>query len=228
MTRSLSAVGIILTLVYIIGLCIFFEGRVAEIRGLAPNNVGDFLAGVFGPVAILWLILGYFQQGVELKQNTRALELQAEELRNSVEQQRELVEITRRQVDAELSALHAEQQRQREAAQPKFVFHGAGGIISGGKATYTSTVKNLGNTATEVTISTGIQLRSHSFGRIFSWSRNEERRFEWSYLTDLAEEPMQLTVSYVDAAGVPGTQAFQVTPNLARDHHMVEIMPIAG
>ena len=38
-----------------------------------PNSVGDFLAGVFSPVAFLWLILGYHQQGEELKLNTKAL-----------------------------------------------------------------------------------------------------------------------------------------------------------
>ena len=133
MTRTLSTIGILLTLAYLLGITIFFEGRVSEIRAMEPNNVGDFLAGVFGPITILWLILGYFQQGIELKQNTRALELQAEELHNSVQQQKELVEVTRRQVDAELQALHVEQQRQQEAARPKFVFHGAGGMISGGK-----------------------------------------------------------------------------------------------
>lgn len=55
------------------------------------NEVGDFLAGAFGPVAILWLVLGFFQQGVELRQGTEALKLQAAELKNSVVQQCELV-----------------------------------------------------------------------------------------------------------------------------------------
>lgn len=228
MTKTLSVIGVLFTLAYLLGIAVFFEGRLGEMRDMAPNNVGDFLAGVFGPVAILWLILGYFQQGVELKQNTRALELQAEELRNSVQQQNELVEVTRKQVDAELQALHAEQQRQREMAQPKFVFHGAGGIISGGDATYTSTAKNLGNTATDVTISADAELRSHSFGKIFSWSRNEERRFEWAYLTALAEEPMLLTVAYIDASGAPGVQLFRIAPNLSRAHNMVEITRVAG
>lgn len=62
--------------------------------GLRPNEVGDFLAGVFGPLAFLWLVFGYYQQGEELKHSVKALKLQAEELRNSVEQQREMVRTT--------------------------------------------------------------------------------------------------------------------------------------
>jgi hypothetical protein len=58
------------------------------------NEWGDFLAGVSAPLAFLWLVIGYFQQGDELglntkalKQQERALQLQVEELKQSVEQQ---------------------------------------------------------------------------------------------------------------------------------------------
>jgi len=51
------------------------------------NEIGDLAAGAFGPIAFLWLILGYLQQGRELKASTEALKLQAEELNNSVTQQ---------------------------------------------------------------------------------------------------------------------------------------------
>jgi Fe2+ transport system protein B len=54
------------------------------------NNLGDFLAGVFGPLAIFWLILGFLQQGKELQQNTEALEMQADELKKSVNQEKNL------------------------------------------------------------------------------------------------------------------------------------------
>lgn len=54
---------------------------------LELNGIGDLAAGVFGPVAFLWLILGYLQQGKELKASTEALKLQAEELNNAVTQQ---------------------------------------------------------------------------------------------------------------------------------------------
>ncbi|OCL19730.1 hypothetical protein [Gilliamella sp. wkB171] len=63
------------------------------------NDWGDFLGGTFGTVALFWLILGYMLQKQELQQNTKALELQAEELKNTVEEYKHMVEINRRQLD---------------------------------------------------------------------------------------------------------------------------------
>jgi hypothetical protein len=42
------------------------------------NEVGDFLAGAFSPLAFLWLVVGYFQQGHELSASVAQLERQAE------------------------------------------------------------------------------------------------------------------------------------------------------
>jgi len=63
-------------------------------KAMAFNEWGDFFAGASAPLAFLWLVIGYFQQGEELSQNTKALEqqeealkLQVDELKQSVEQQ---------------------------------------------------------------------------------------------------------------------------------------------
>ncbi|MGQ1348546.1 hypothetical protein ACT4VF_04445 [Acinetobacter baumannii] len=70
---------------------VFIFGDPAKKVLLTSNELGDFLAGIFAPLAFLFLYLGYKQQGRELQQNTKALNLQAQELQNSVEQQRLLV-----------------------------------------------------------------------------------------------------------------------------------------
>ena len=64
------------------------------------NELGDFLAGIFAPIAFFWLVLGYIQQAKQLEQNTQALKqqeqalrVQVSELRESIEQQRKLVQI---------------------------------------------------------------------------------------------------------------------------------------
>jgi hypothetical protein len=44
--------------------------RWAEFESLKLNELGDLFAGVVGPVALIWVVLGYFQQGHELREAT--------------------------------------------------------------------------------------------------------------------------------------------------------------
>jgi hypothetical protein len=57
MSRTLSIIGIALTIAYLGVLWFLFDGRLVEIMLMEPNEIGDLLAGIFGPLAILWLIL---------------------------------------------------------------------------------------------------------------------------------------------------------------------------
>jgi hypothetical protein len=91
MGRVLAIIGIALTVVYALFAWWLVGDRIQTLQTMDLNEVGDFLAGAFGPVTILWLVLGFFQQGIELRQGTTALNLQAAELRNSVAQQCEMV-----------------------------------------------------------------------------------------------------------------------------------------
>lgn len=81
------------------------------------NELGDFLAGIFAPIAFFWLILGYKQQGKQLEQNTKALEqqeralqLQIDEMREGVKQQVELVQLQGQQLD-----------EQHKMLEPRFI-----------------------------------------------------------------------------------------------------------
>lgn len=85
---------------------------------LEPNAWGDFLAGTFGPLALAWLVLGFFQQGRELKNSVATLELQAEELANSVEQQKELVAVSREAIAFEIDKLKSENERSAKSLVP--------------------------------------------------------------------------------------------------------------
>ena len=76
------------------------------------NELGDFLAGIFAPIAFFWLILGYIQQAKQLEQNTQALQqqehalqLQIEEMRESVKQQAILASIQKHQLEAQKKAV---------------------------------------------------------------------------------------------------------------------------
>lgn len=71
--------GVWLTVCWAIFLLVYMAFSYQSFSGLEPNAVGDFLAGLFAPLAFLWLVVGLLQQGQELK-------LQYYELKKSVDQ----------------------------------------------------------------------------------------------------------------------------------------------
>jgi hypothetical protein len=80
--------GVIVTILWVaLGLSYIF-GSIgwAEFSGLGADQLGGFLEGSFAPLAFLWLVIGYFLQREELRQNTEALRAQSKEIQLSVEQ----------------------------------------------------------------------------------------------------------------------------------------------
>ncbi len=67
--------------------------------GLPPNEWGDLAAGFAAPLAFFWLVLGFLQQGKELRLSSEALMLQVAELRNTVRHQADLAKATQQQVE---------------------------------------------------------------------------------------------------------------------------------
>ena len=113
-------------------------------KALTLNEIGDFLAGVFGPLSIIWLVLGFFQQGKELR-------LQVRELSLSVEQQAELVRVTRDALLHEREVLGLENERRSREQIPdlalSLVSEGASSAMSLGGSWRTLQLQNVGGTA---------------------------------------------------------------------------------
>jgi len=99
MTDKRYKVGIWVTGLYLLALLTYTYLQRHAVLAMEPNELGDALAGAASPLAFLWLVLGYLQQGDELRQNTEALKLQASELKNAVEQQRAMAEAARTQIE---------------------------------------------------------------------------------------------------------------------------------
>lgn len=105
-----------------------------KVPDLALNNWGDLAGGAFAPLAFLWLVVGYFQQGEELRGNVKALHLQEEalrlqvqELKESVEQQTAAAKAAGRQADMLERSQEIALRSQVLAHQPRFInFHTAG------------------------------------------------------------------------------------------------------
>lgn len=86
--KPLTTLGVVGTAVWTLFVCcyLYFTNQFTTVFESAPNNFGDFWAGTFAPLALWWLVLGYFQQGIELRQNVEALEKQSFETANLVAQ----------------------------------------------------------------------------------------------------------------------------------------------
>lgn len=122
--------GILVTITWLLGLVVFFYFRFQELLILSPNEWGDFVAGVTAPLAFMWLVIGYFQQGRELVLNREALILQAQELKNSVQQQEQLVQVTREEIEVTKAELARKAAIEKRLAQPVPVMVSANRISS--------------------------------------------------------------------------------------------------
>lgn len=148
MGRKLNWIGGGLTIVYMAFMFWVVGDRIGELRGLKLNELGDFLAGAFGPVAFLWLVLGFLQQGEELRQGTEALRLQADELKNSVEQQSIMAGAAIEQIKSQQTALKIQQDEMERQYYPNFEF--GGGSRSGYEGSVVETAVELINRGREV------------------------------------------------------------------------------
>lgn len=224
MTRLLSTVGISVTALYVVAGLALLNTRLGSLSEMPLNEVGDFLAGVFGPLTIFWLVLGFFQQGIELKQNTRALELQAKELRHSVEQQRQLVEVSKNQFDAELEALRYERTRQEQSSLAVFICHGVGGTHKGnGEHHFRTQIKNTGHAASAVSILANRKMRKLKPDSVPYWDRGTDVDLEFEYENWIPKPDTIVTIVYTDGLGRVNQHHLSFTPDLSGQTPTVNI-----
>jgi hypothetical protein len=109
-----------ITVVYVCAMVAMVWYKVDTLADLKLNEIGDFLAGIFGPIAFLWLVLGYLQQGRELRLSSEALLLQASELKASVEQQAIMAKAATDQLRSQQSAFELQVWRHEQEISPQF------------------------------------------------------------------------------------------------------------
>lgn len=175
---------------------------------LKPNEWGDFLAGSFGPLAIFWLVLGFFQQGQELR-------LQVKELALSVEQQKESVSVTRDALDHDQLLQREKEQARIKSIQPSFSIIASGGSQQGGhngKITNTVTVTNTRSSASNVSLV--FQPPVHAGGLNFKpfWSKGEDVRLSIQFEPTGPPEKRELRISYTDTDGQSHSLYYNFAP----------------
>lgn len=209
-TRPYTQFGYFVTAVYLLGIVGYWlwRGDPTSFLALEPNAFGDFLAGIFAPLAFLWLVLGFHQQGEELRNSADALRLQGEELRNSVEQQRELVNVTREQLTFEVEA----SKDQREAlfwnARPNLQLE-VGSYVGEDTNVYcTFYLSNRARTCRDLVIFLNEVSQPIASTNVLE----TDQRFEFfHHFPPEAPEPQTFRICYVDERGARGVDCFRVT-----------------
>lgn len=199
-------IGISASTLWALCIIIYIIFTPVNILNIAPNELGDFLAGALGPLGILWIVLGFWQQGDELRNSVKALNLQSDELRASVDQQKQLVSITREQAQAEIEALHEERAARRRASHPNFALTSGGGSTSRDTIKTYVTITNVGASVGEVVIT------SLSEGKVLrKWplvSREFQDRFELERMRGKAYSA-DFAITYAAPEGGVGAQVFR-------------------
>lgn len=152
--KTSKAVVWFITIIWLgVGLA-YLSYNLGAFKELPPNGWGDTLAGFFAPLAFLWLVAGYIQQGHELKQNT-------EELKRAVEQQTIMAQTTEKQTLLFTEEYHFQRHKEKLAAQPLFRISVRRSHISNGKTMMLLEVQNNGKTIQSVSFSVdGAELTS--------------------------------------------------------------------
>ena len=257
--KKMTAWAFVVTFLYIAFLLLLaatlvLAGRAHEIGDLKANEAGDLLAGIGGPFALIWLVYGYFLQGLairqqaeELSQNTRALHLQeealraqAQELKNAVEQQRELVDVSRKQVEVATEARQYQRERDANAMRPNFIFQitsvrpfrgSAAEILSNPISVEISTqylveadLSNQGNIATEIHLD-GSNHLSKIFPQKIASLRTDEK-IKVNFLVNLPDPDIcRIGLRYRDAQNSTGSQAFELIPGFSQEKKLVWLEP---
>ena len=194
------------SVVYTLALAGYALFMVDAMLALKPNEFAEFLAGVFAPLAFLWLVLGFRQQGDELQNSARALWLQGEELRNSVEQQRQLVEVSREQLAAEFGKREREEAEAERAAQPRLLLGPSGGTFSGTSQRLRFPLTNAGPSC--INLEVLIDGKTSTKKSVFAPSDRVELTI--SYGTPAEVRPVKVLVIYDDTRGHRRAQAFDI------------------
>lgn len=190
-----------LTALYVGAAILVMAARFDELLKLDLNELGDFSAGVFGPIAFVWLITGYIQQGHELRLSSNALSAQAEEMKHS--------------------AL-----RQDRLADPDLVITHIGFAGSGAEPHDVFSIENFGESCRELSVSfipafnpdkAAIQHQDVAAGNL---ARGAQCSF---VLSEPAQHGGLMVIKYVRKTGTYGRVGFVITKMLSGIH----ILPAA-
>jgi hypothetical protein len=106
-------------LVVFLGLQLGADGRTryVEFLGSPPNAIGDTLAGIFAPLAFIWIVVTVFLQSHELSEQKKELSLTRDELKLAREAQEAQLKVMQKQADI----FDDEKMRRDEDAERRYI-----------------------------------------------------------------------------------------------------------
>lgn len=174
-----------------------------EAKDMQLHEWGDFFAGIVGPIALLWLVLGYLQQGEELRINTEALKAQEEELRNQVEETRKLAAQHKShvQIGAESLALSRQQYRDElnlsnKSLRPRFQY-----VTCGKDHTWYLKLRNLGHGIYNVSVSHSISKVRVEMPQRQSWGKGRSGQIDFKRGENDLALPIEFVLKYENEPG---------------------------
>lgn len=208
MGKALALIGIVFTLLYGVFSWWLIGDRIQTLQSMSLNEVGDFLAGAFGPVAILWLVLGFFQQGIELRQGTAALNLQGDELKNAVEQQRLLADVSLKTLEHEREARREEAIRYRQSLRPILHLQGGNVGFEDGYWIVECRLFNDGAQIYSLTLVLSNGTNEHHFATFRALGRGESVDFKFRWPQYSPEDDIAIIILYKERDTVDGICRF--------------------
>lgn len=203
MGKKLELWGAIGTAVYLLVIFTKVFLNFDAFQALKLNELGDFLAGAFGPVAFFWLVLGFLQQGRELRLSTDALQIQAQELRNSVEQQSIMAAAATQQIEAHKATMLLQELERERAISPKLTSIPGSRRGGGDSNIYTSIqINNSGEEARDLVVSfepSIADVTSVALGKLLKGATS--RSIEFVYPASEEDREGTCTIGYLRSDG---------------------------
>lgn len=212
--RKLIKTGSAITIIYFILIIIYIFSIWGIFLAQKPADFATFLSGVFAPLAFFWLVLGFFQQGVELSHSSEALYLQQKELQNSVEQQKLLAEATIKQLDTQVEKNKSEEHDKYLNAQPIFLFNKIYASNLGNPTPeYIYKIKNIGQPCNKLKINTKPELFTQN---VELFATDDELRIEIAFSESAKLTSVLFTLNYRDARRMAQTIYYKL-PVIEKD-----------
>lgn len=210
--QHMAELGGAFTLIYLVGITALTWGRIGTLGTMPLNEVGDFLAGAFGPVAFLWLVLGFLQQGDELRMSTKALEDQAKELKQSVEHQSTMAAAALEQKEVRLAELRMQMDDRERALTANFSIQTLFGLPdSEGKIKNLIRISNEGAAATELAISFEPQIPGAHLLKLNDMRTDTHNNYTFAFDPSECADEGKAHVVYLDTESTIRHQSFVYT-----------------